>query len=130
MTTTSQELAKLKALCEAANNQPASVDQVAIRHKAVETLGEAAHTALPKLIADLEETERERGEADEALAACQSEYGGMKQHYEQECERLREALRELVNLKDHKDKYGKSDGYLLRQPKAWEAARRALGEGE
>ena len=37
-----------------------------------------------------------------------------------------EALAELVRLKNHKDTVGKDAEYLEAQPKAWEAARRAL----
>ena len=40
--------------------------------------------------------------------------------------RLREALEELVFLKDHKDKNGKTDLYRMIQPDAWESARDAL----
>ena len=39
-------------------------------------------------------------------------------------------LTELVGLKDIKDRFGKTDGYLARQPLAWDAAKAALNEGE
>jgi hypothetical protein len=44
---------------------------------------------------------------------------------------LREALSNLVKLKDYKDTHGKDEYYEKNQPLAWEAARTALaGEGE
>lgn len=40
----------------------------------------------------------------------------------------REVLNELVQLKDHKDKFGKSPHYLENQPKAWEKAKLILNK--
>jgi hypothetical protein len=40
---------------------------------------------------------------------------------------LRQALRELVDLKALKDAQGKTPEYERRQPKAWAAARKVLG---
>lgn len=37
-----------------------------------------------------------------------------------------EALKELVRLKDYKDKYGKDEHYVVEQPLAWDKARVAL----
>lgn len=45
------------------------------------------------------------------------------------CERYEKALRELVRLKDLKDKDGKTDEYLQAQPLAWKAANEALTGG-
>lgn len=45
-----------------------------------------------------------------------------------ENERLREALENLIQLKDWKDKYGKDEHYTKHQPAAWEAARAALNQ--
>lgn len=42
--------------------------------------------------------------------------------------KLREALVELVALKDHKDRHGKDAHYEARHPAAWEAARAALSD--
>lgn len=39
---------------------------------------------------------------------------------------VREALENLVQLKDWKDKHGKDEQYEKHQPAAWEAARKAL----
>lgn len=38
----------------------------------------------------------------------------------------RAALAELVRLKEYKDKFGKTPGYIERQPAAWDEARRVL----
>ena len=43
-----------------------------------------------------------------------------------DCKEIREALLALVYLKEHKDQFGKTDYYLLRQPKAWSDANKAL----
>ena len=43
-----------------------------------------------------------------------------------ENENLTRALKNLVDLKDHKDQYGKDSLYVLRQPECWEMAREAL----
>jgi len=41
---------------------------------------------------------------------------------------LLEALNELIQLKDWKDKHGKDMHYVTSQPKAWENARNAIKE--
>ncbi len=41
---------------------------------------------------------------------------------------VRDALQELVALKDIKDRFGQTDDYLKRQPVAWQRAREALAE--
>lgn len=41
-------------------------------------------------------------------------------------EMFRKHLRELVELKDHKDEHGKSEYYLAHQPLAWMTARSLL----
>lgn len=43
-------------------------------------------------------------------------------------ERVTNALRALVKLKEHKDAHGKTPRYTNEQPKAWEEARNALKE--
>lgn len=42
--------------------------------------------------------------------------------------RLEALLQELVDLKDHKDQYGKTDYYRQHQPDAWRRARKELRE--
>ena len=40
--------------------------------------------------------------------------------------RAESTLRDLLRLKEYKDRYGKTKAYLERQPKVWEAAKEAL----
>ena len=47
-----------------------------------------------------------------------------------EIARLRAVIKQLVDLKGHKDKCGKSTFYLREQPLAWQAARKALDNEE
>lgn len=42
--------------------------------------------------------------------------------------KLLEALGELVELKNLKDRYGKTENYEVRQPNAWEKAKEAITE--
>lgn len=44
-----------------------------------------------------------------------------------DAKKYREALANLVDLKKHKDQYGKDAEYLELQPKVWEIAFKALG---
>lgn len=41
-------------------------------------------------------------------------------------QQLIKVLKALVQLKDHKDKYGKDEMYINEQPKIWELAKKTL----
>lgn len=45
-------------------------------------------------------------------------------------EEIKEALTELVRLKDYKKKHGKDDRYVVEQPFAWKRARKVLKKDE
>ncbi len=47
-----------------------------------------------------------------------------------ENERLRGALSGLVSLKEIKEKHGKTEGYMVGMPIAWELAKASLGKEE
>jgi hypothetical protein len=61
------------------------------------------------------------------LYTCQTNYAALQA----KCDMYEAVLKELVRLKELKDKHGKTEEYLKAQPLAWEAANEALsGEGE
>lgn len=68
---------------------------------------------------ELPEQMREIERARDRLAADNARLAG-------EGVRLRNALQWLVDLKDIKDRYGKSAEYVTQQSLAWKAARAAL----
>ena len=60
---------------------------------------------------------------EQANLICSTEFDGCKA---ETCKQIKEALCDLVDLKDYKDKNGKDKAYRLMQPNVWQRARIVL----
>ena len=71
---------------------------------------------------DYEQLTKELEEAHRAIADHLTKRG----EYKAEVDKFREPLQALVDLKEMKDRFGKTDAYRTLQPLAWKRAKEAL----